>query len=147
MAARGKSGKAKLSQAERRAQAFDMRKRGHKYDEIGEALGITKQAANRLVLNMLEKYAQDTYAEAGDMLRLELARLDELHQKLWEQFQDGNMEVVPKILSAMDRRVKLLGIEPPQKVAPTNPDGSQALQPVLNVYVGGTESPPSSEAE
>lgn len=65
----------RIAATARQVEALHLRARGLPYEAVGEALGITKQAAFKLVSRALAA----TLQEAGEQLRqLELRRLDNL---------------------------------------------------------------------
>ena len=98
-------------QAERRFKALAMRKQGCTYEEIAQALGITKSSAWRLVNRQLRMQARLAEEEAKVLLQLELERLDALQQAVWEQAMQGHLGAVDRVLRIMERRAKLLGLE------------------------------------
>jgi hypothetical protein len=122
--------------AERRAKAVGMRRDGHTYNEIGTAMGVSRQAAAELV----HKALLETMTEpAQEVRQLEVERYDEMFRIAWREMHtdhvvlyqgqvvkddEGNklVDSAPK-LAAMDRlikiaeqRAKLLGLNAPVSV-------------------------------
>jgi len=72
---------AKLTAMERRMRALDMRTRGMTFEQIGEALGCTRQAAHNAYTKGLDTRLSE-YGETQDRARaLELAKLDNLERE------------------------------------------------------------------
>ena len=110
--------------AERRRLAFELRKAGASYEEIGRSLGCTKQSAHAMVHKVLAELRARTEETAEDVRSLELHRLDSLLKGLWPKASQGDPLRVEKALKVMERRAKMTGIDMPDKFAETNPDGS-----------------------
>ena len=53
----------------------------------------------------------------------EADRLDRLQFNLWNRAVGGDVTAIQTVLKIMERRARLLGLDQPQKVAPTNPQG------------------------
>lgn len=113
---RSRTSPTRLRTLQRREHALRARQQGRTFAQIGDELGISAQAAHRLVLRALQAWARQVDAETDALLALELSRLDALHQKLWAAFfEEGRLGVATHLLRIMDRRVRLLGIAPVQR--------------------------------
>jgi hypothetical protein len=128
-----KQEKAKPVRVRNRAQmlqAIDLRTAHCSYDQIGKSMGISKTRAYELVMaGMADLDA--SVKEAAEVLRaIEVRRCDAQAMKLW--LQSGNPRVTDSILRVMERRARLLGLDAPQKVAQTTPDGD-SLPPSLDL--------------
>jgi hypothetical protein len=112
--------------AARRLQALEMRKGGASYGQIGKQLGVSDQQASndvRRCLDRLGKLADDV---AGHLRTMEEARLDALLLAVMPQARQGNLGAVDRVVRIMERRAKLLGLDAPTKIAPTDPTGETA---------------------
>ena len=118
--------------AERRQQAFEMRKKGLTYAEIGKELGISMQAAHRHVAIYLQALENKTEEDAREIIRLDMERLDDMLQGLYPEAINGDSAAVDRVLKIMERRAKLLGLDKPAKVAATSPDGKESWIPPAN---------------
>jgi len=124
--------------AEKQVKAMELRKAGATFREIGEKLGYTEAGARKAVMSALRK----TLREPADELRtLEVERLDAMMQGLWPEALRGNPNAVTRVLNIMERRAKLLGLDAPAKVAPTNPEGNEAWQGLIIQYVDNNGKP------
>lgn len=131
-----------MTAREREARAILMRRQGLHYDEIGEALGITKSGAFRLIQRWFDRH-EAMVSEQADRLRLQEAdRLDAMQAKLWPlamggqivqvqvtKIEDGTAvtrteeralppdgDAVETILKIMARRARLLNLDLSPKV-------------------------------
>lgn len=118
-------GAAQAKAAERKRLAFELRKAGASYEEIGRSLGCSKQAAHAMVHKTLAELRARTDEIAEDVRSMELHRLDALLKGLWPAASKGAPIPVEKALKVMERRARMLGLDMPEKFAATNPDGSQ----------------------
>lgn len=128
MTAAHSKGAKRLVATERRREAVTLRRTGLTYDLIGQAMGITRQTAHKLVMAELRQIAAETAAEADALRALEVERLDRLLQGLWARAQQGDLDAVDRALKISARRAALLGLDRPTKVAPTTPDGSEPYE-------------------
>jgi hypothetical protein len=115
--------------AERDARAFELRKMGLSYRRIASALDISESTAHAGVQRVLQKIGRQLAENNGDVLRMELERLDQLMSQIWPLTRerkleirdaDGNpseitlppdLDAVDKVVKLMDRRAKLLGMD------------------------------------
>lgn len=111
--------------AERDLRVFKMRQAGVAANEIAKRFGMTTNAVNAAVRRQLERLNREALMAYPEVLRLELERLDALQQAIWPMTQhrkvtldDGSevtvepdLKAVQQVLSVMDRRSRLLGME------------------------------------
>jgi hypothetical protein len=111
--------------AERDTRIFKMRQAGVPVGEIARRLNMTTGAVGSAIRRQLEKLNHEAMLAYPEVLRLELERLDALQQSIWPMTQhrriqapDGSevnvepdMKAIQQVLSIMDRRAKLLGMD------------------------------------
>ena len=114
-----KTGRRKITAAERRAKAFELRKAGLNYQKIGDQIGITRQAAHGLVTTALRKLNEKTAEDAAELTRLELERLDDCQAVAVHEMRTGSnrLPAIDRILRIQERRAKLLGLDAPDRLA------------------------------
>lgn len=119
------SGLTKEFLAERDVRIFKMRQAGVASSEIARRFGISTAAVNAAIKRQLEKLNREALMAYPEVLRMELERLDALQQSIWPLTQhrkvrldDGtevavepDLKAIQQVLSIMDRRSKLLGME------------------------------------
>lgn len=92
----------------RRVKALDLRLAGASYREIGVALGVSGATAFKDV----DAIMREVLTEPAERVRaMELARLDALLKAHWSRALAGNGKAGSMVLSIMDRRMKLLGLD------------------------------------
>ena len=110
---------------ERDLRIFKMRQAGVPSNEIARRFGMTTTAVGSSVKRQLEKMNREALLAYPEVLRMELERLDALQQAIWPLTQyrkikadDGtemqiepDLKAVQTLLSIIDRRSKLLGME------------------------------------
>lgn len=114
----------RVRSTERRKLALELRARGLPYRSIGSELGVSAQAAWKLVTGALEALRTETGEAAADLRQLELERCDRLLDGLWEAATGGDIAAVNACLRIGERRSKLCGLDAPAKVAPTDAEGA-----------------------
>jgi len=130
----------------RRAFVLSKRIAGYKYREIAEMavehFGVEKLPkhwdaiyAYRDVKRELDRQGRQTYLDARKLVRMECDRLDEMLRAIWPEVLDGNLQAIEKALKISERRSKLVGLNAPDKIAPTTPDGDMPYDGmVLRVF-------------
>lgn len=103
---------------ERRLKAIELRKAGATYQVIGDQLGVTRQAAHKMVKELLEEWGSTTREEAENIRALELERLDRMQMGLWNSAIAGDAKAVETVLKVMDRRARYLGLDIPVAATP-----------------------------
>lgn len=111
--------------AERDARIFALKKAGVSSREIAKRFDMTTSAVSKAIQRQLEKLNQESRLNYVEVLRMELERLDALQASIWPMTQnrkqsnpDGtevsiepDLKAVQQVLSVMDRRSKLLGMD------------------------------------
>ena len=131
---------------EREKRALELRKAGLSYAQIAEKLGYADPSgAHKAVMRALDKLVPKEDVEK--VRRLELARLDAIAIKLWKQIvEEGDIQAVNAYLRVMERRARYLGLDAPQKVAPTDPSGKKPLR-LVDLFPPGLLSPGQDSGE
>jgi len=112
VAIRARRGQRETHRATLRRQAVSLRLSGATYGEIGEALGVSGEAARKLYRAAI----RDAYAaEAAEALELELLRLDAITARWWPSLTDPDDKVADvatkNLIRVMQHRASLLGLE------------------------------------
>jgi DNA-binding CsgD family transcriptional regulator len=121
----------------RSLQALKLRTQGMSYAAIGQALGINHQTAYTDVQYALAETKAAINSAALDFIALELERLDRLQEAAWQKTMPDestgkkfNVTAGYLVLAIIDKRMKLLGLEPAQNLnitASAAPEESGAL--------------------
>lgn len=122
--------------AARRAQALALRRAGVPYATIGEQLGISSKRAREIVNSELDKLAAETKADAERVREMEVLRLDRMLFHLWKRMEDGDLDVIQRILRISERRSRLLGLDAPERIEDVTPP-TQGGGKVLEITIGG----------
>jgi hypothetical protein len=111
--------------AERDLRIFKMRQAGVPIAEIARRFGIGTSNVSNSVKRQLNKLSQEALLVYPEVLQMELERLDALQSAIWpltqhrkQKMDDGtevaiepDIKAVSTVLSIIDRRAKLLGME------------------------------------
>lgn len=119
--------KRKVTAAERRQQAINLRMGGKTFQQIGEQLGITKQSAHSLVITALKEISTKTAESAEELRRMEMERLDFMRNAIWGQVINGDVLAIDRALRISKRMAELLGLDAPTKSDVTS-DGEKIIQ-------------------
>lgn len=134
--ATGKRGaQRQLEAAERHVQAFELRKQGYTYREIGAALGVAHKTAFEDVRKVLAELAETRLESAAEYVDMELEHLDMAQQALAQHLESGDPQIINAWVKVSESRRKLLGLDAPAKTAITNPDGTPAAYAELRTVV------------
>jgi len=135
--------------AERDLRIFKMRQSGVSVTEIARRFGVSTSVVNKAVQRQLEKLNREALMAYPEVLRMELERLDNLQSAIWPLTQhrkvtlddgtevtlDPDLKAIQQVLSIMDRRSKLLGME--QSNVSVQVD-VQASNPIVATLAGQT---------
>lgn len=105
----------------REQDAFKMRISGATFQQIGDSLGISRQAAHKIVMKLLLQTRTATAELLEDARRLEAERLDRLQVGLWNKASAGDPRVADTIIRIMERRARMLGLDVQPDEAPKLP--------------------------
>lgn len=126
MAKRGlKKGAEKEQVAIRKLESFKLRLEGKSYRKIGELQDISEAQAHRDVTEILRSTIDSHKEEIDEQRQIEVERLDNYLDSIDWKKDVGDYKAIELSLKIQDRRAKLLGLDMPTKIAPTNPDGDQ----------------------
>jgi len=105
----------------RQLQALELRKAGVTYEGIAKQLGYKSPEA---VFQAVKAAMKSSLNEPANEIReMEVKRLDDMLLAMWPQVKNGNQGAVDRSLRIMERRARLLGLDAPTKIAPTDPTG------------------------
>ena len=151
--------------SERDMRIFKMRQAGTSINEIGRRFGISNSVVAKAIQRQLEKMNKEAVLAYPEVLRMELERLDNLQQAIWpmtqhrrqvmddgsEQQIEPDMKAIQQVLSIMDRRTKLLGMESTNINVQMDVGGSQNVRATIAGQEGVTRPAigfdPESEAK
>lgn len=103
-----------IERTERMAKALELRRQGMGLADIAKELGF-KDASG--VYYAIQRALKKIIQEPAEAVRkLELERLDKMLLGLWPQATKGQWQAVDRVLSIMERRAKLLGLDAPTKI-------------------------------
>ena len=97
--------------AERRAQAFELRKAGASYRSIARALSVNERSTRRYIKHVLDELKRETLNQAADYRALQLERLNDLLFADWKAARAGDLQAQDRVLKIMEREAKLLGLD------------------------------------
>jgi len=113
MAARVKQ-TTKDSIADRRRKVAELRLQHHPIAEIADRIGISKATASTDLAAVRDEWAERRSASYEEWVGEELAKLDRLERTLLPAAITGEYPAVDRIISLMDRRARMLGLDKPQ---------------------------------
>jgi hypothetical protein len=145
--------------AERDVRIFKMKQAGIASQEIARRFGVSVAVVGRSVNRQLEKLNSEALLAYPEVLRMELERLDALQSAIWPMTQhrrvtldDGtevsvepDMKAIQQVLSVMDRRSRLLGMEVQQKQVNVSV-GLDAATDSIRLAMAGQQALPSATA-
>lgn len=115
-------------------KALEYRKLGYDYTQIAQFLGYAnRQGAHYAVQQALKARTAEL---ADEVLSLDLARLDALYLGVSAPAVQGDLMAVSTALTIIDRRQKMLGLEKPTKIAPTDKEGNDLPLPAAVAWTG-----------
>ncbi len=113
----------KVERELRRQQAMSLRVGGATFEQIGQALKITKASAYKLVMRTLEDTRVKTAQDAAALKDLANARIEDAIFRISRQVQAGNLGAVDRLIRLLDRQARLNGLDAPYTFAAELPPG------------------------
>jgi hypothetical protein len=103
--------------------AMELRAAGATFEQIGKSLdpSVSRQRAWRIVKNALDELIGECQETAERIRQVELMRLDRYRLAL--DPHKNNPRVVDTLLRISERYAKLLGLDAPQRIEASGPDG------------------------
>ena len=116
MDAKSKTSKSKMTAAQRKEKAVIRRIGGWTFQAIGDELGITKQAAHKLVMSALKELNEKTMESTAEMKRLQREQLNTMTNALWGAVLQGDIGAITAMDRIQKRLAALEGLDQPQKM-------------------------------
>lgn len=95
----------------RAQKALDLRLAGMTYAAIAESLDYADPSGPRKAVDGLLRKVE--HEGVADLRQVEGHRLDRLQRAVWVNAVGGNLDAIKTVLSIMDRRAKLFGLNAP----------------------------------
>ena len=112
-----------------RLKCFQMRISGKTYQQIGDALGMTRQGAFDHVHKELKAIREENKQLAEHYRDIELSRLDKLFDIIMASLeQEENPAMLAQAHKNIELRCKLLGVNAPQEINLNNVTPEQVLK-------------------
>lgn len=91
------------SAIERKNRAYELRKQGKTYRQIGKEIGVSHVVAFDYVKEIYDEHAAENKKAGKELVELDLGRLDDLLKVLYPMALGGG----PDAVAAMDRIIKI----------------------------------------
>lgn len=101
--------------AVRRTQVAAMRLQRRTQREMARVLNVSLGTINRDLQAVRDEWAERREQSYNDWVAEELALLDRLQRSLLPKAIEGNDRAVQRVLSVMERRARMLGLDQPEK--------------------------------
>ncbi len=97
-------------------EVLDLRIQGYSYPKIAKHLGISVGGAYKSLNRALERLEKEVGETAREIIKQEIARIDEILPNAIERAKEGNDKAVNSVIKLMERRAKYLGLDEPDKL-------------------------------
>jgi len=111
----------KVKSHQQMTMALELRASGASYLQIGKALSVSKSRAWRIVSKALDDLVQQCQDTAERVRQLELYRLDRIRLSL--DPKKGDPRVADTLIRISERVAKLHGLDAPQRIEASGPNG------------------------
>jgi hypothetical protein len=126
--------------ADRDHAILNMRLHGLTFQEISRQLpeaGFAKVSAGRIQAIVAKRLKSCRDEPARELRQLELLRLDQLQAAHYKAAMGGDAAAISRVLSIMDRRARLLGLEAGAEAAVSLDEARDALLKKLDALARG----------
>lgn len=114
---------------QRRKSALALRIEGLTFEAIGERLGITRQAAHKLVAAELAAVTIENRAAAAELIEVEVERCRFVVRSMAPKVAKGDPRAALAFLRACERTAHLLGLDAPKRAEVSGPGGRPLYAP------------------
>lgn len=83
--------------------------------QIADALGVSQTLVHKDMVAIREEWRERRAQDYDGWVAEELASLDRMQHTLWPDVLKGEDKAIGRVLSIMDRRAKLLGLDQPER--------------------------------
>jgi hypothetical protein len=129
----------RMEAAARHGQALALRLSGATYKDIARHFGWIGKNGLPLqgtAYNACQREMRRLVTEPAEQLRaVEELRINRAMLAIWTRVTNGDLGAIDRFIRLSERRCRLLGLDMPVKIAPTNPEGNQPYQPVVTFYL------------
>jgi hypothetical protein len=135
---------APLTLGNRDREILNMRLRGLTFPEIAEKLpadGFRKVSVSRVGAIVAKALRSCREPPARELRQLELLRLDQLQAAHYKAAMGGDASAAARVLSIMDRRAKLLGLDSGAEATQSLDEARQSLLKKLDLLARGQVDP------
>lgn len=94
---------------QRQEQALTLRQTGVSYAQIAQQLGYASASGAHFAVQ--EAIKRLSIEPAKDLVRVELARLDQMQALAWREMLNGDLNQIDRILRIMERRSRYTGLD------------------------------------
>jgi len=109
---------------ERRVQAWELRKSGLSYRAIAKKLEVSHEQIRKDCQAVYSEFSNDALKHAEEWRTLQLERCEDMIVALWPAAQHGDVDAVKALLQVFKRQAALLGMDAPQRMEHSGPDGA-----------------------
>ena len=155
-----RSGRGPLEQAriaKRRVLVADMYARGYTQAQIVETTGVHRQTIYVDLLHIQDEWRKTRIIDFDTASTRELMSLDRAEREAWDAWERskkarvrgsaGDPRYLATVIACIDRRCKLLGLDAPTKIAPTDPSGKQSYLGALELLQQRAREMPLEQLE
>jgi len=103
---------------------------GFTFRAIANKVGIQVSAVHRHVTKASEELKELNVEAAKNYHAIQLERYENLFLKLQTQVGKGEVAAIGQATRVLDSINRLMGLDAPQKIAPTTPDGKAQYNPL-----------------
>jgi len=105
-------------------KAFQLRRAGAEYAEIGKAIGVRETTAYRLVQERLRQMRTETAEDLTAVRQIEIARCNQLFLSMYQRATEHKDPAAARVcLQAQQRLAALLGLDEPARLNVTMTEG------------------------
>ena len=109
----------------------ELRIQGYNQQQIADALGCSQKTISKRLQKVLADLSQETRGMVDEYRALQLHECTQLKKFIWSDIVERGtitMGQIDRLLKIMEREAKLLGLDKPIKIAPTDVEGKQEWQ-------------------
>ena len=116
----------------RRTELTALLLEGLSYREIGERMGVSRQTVCEDVKAILAEWRATRLENTDDFAMVQLARLEKMHEGIWEEAKGGNLNAIDRVLAISRREAEIMGSDAAMRPKKTT-EGPDGLTPTQRI--------------
>lgn len=130
---RGATSAQAIAAMRRKDEAIDLKADGLSFAQIGDRLGISRQAAHKLVMSAIDEEREERPQKVAQLIEVSNRRLMRLMVRYFPDAEKGDLAALGAVLKLEERFAKLNGLDAATRTELSGPEGAPLQSAVFAI--------------